>query len=417
MAMNNFETFEKDLLTYLIKDSKKCIETINNNSKLIEGHLSTRDSAQVKAFVNNFNNAVLNPKVKKYKLFEKVLEHELFATVLAQFRESDVLIKAIKQYNENAIKWLLDMNINFGAQDENGMTALMHAVKNDNYLNDKFYKKLVKTIIKTNGKHIQFTDNEGNTALFHAILAKENFENIKNFMKYKDNFDCNHINNKNENILLYACRHSRLVSPDYFALLKKYVTPSVDPNITNDEGKTPAMYLAQRRKYKGLKYYIKEYNIDPNYKSKFGCTLVSEFIKSYYKFYSENIVEDSESVGLNLRPLKQNALTLMALIDLGCDLKSPVDEEGNTVTSILVKMKDELSIKYLLEKGIIDIAIDNKNIQSKKYPEIDISNPSVQKNMKSFSKWLTEVYFPSGTINTHTIGVLFGGSNVSYSYR
>ena len=169
MTMNDFETFEKDLLTYLIKDSKKCIETINNNSKLIEGHLSTRDSAQVKDFVNNFNNAVLNPKVKKYKLFEKVLKHGLFATVLAQFRESDVLIKAIKQYNENAIKWLLDMNINFGAQDENGMTALMHAVKNDNYLNDKFYKKLVKTIIKTNGKHIQFTDNEGNTALFHAI--------------------------------------------------------------------------------------------------------------------------------------------------------------------------------------------------------------------------------------------------------
>eukprot|EP00833_Pecoramyces_ruminatium_P004181 jgi/Orpsp1_1/1178213/evm.model.c7180000064451.1 len=104
MTISEFENFEKELLKQLRKDSKKCLKVIEKNSKLVENYLNGDDLTTIKKFVNDFNDVVLDREVKKYKLFEAVLNHNLFTKVLAQFRESDVLIRAckdIKRYYKN----------------------------------------------------------------------------------------------------------------------------------------------------------------------------------------------------------------------------------------------------------------------------------------------------------------------------
>jgi len=145
MTISEFETFEKELLKQLRKDSKKSLKVIDKNSKLVENYLNGDDLTTVNKFVNDFNSLVLDRNVKKYRYFEAVLKHRLFTKVLAQFRVSDVLIRAckdVKRYylnydfqdfnescNTKVIEWLLTMDINYAVQDEDGMTALMYAVK------------------------------------------------------------------------------------------------------------------------------------------------------------------------------------------------------------------------------------------------------------------------------------------------
>jgi len=68
-----------------------------------------------------------------------------FYNVIAEFRKSDVLIRACKKVNKKAVEWLLTMNIDPTIQDENGMTALMHSAEHvstdfavSTLLNEKF---------------------------------------------------------------------------------------------------------------------------------------------------------------------------------------------------------------------------------------------------------------------------------------
>ncbi|ORX86819.1 ankyrin [Anaeromyces robustus] len=413
MTNSDFETFKKELFKKLRKESKKCSKIIEQNKKLIENYLYNKELPQVKEFVNEFNNIVLDKKIKKYQIFETVLKDKLFDSVLAQFRESDVLVRACKQEYENSvgwniiklehkkvIDWLLTMNINYGAKDELGMTALMYAVRHSNL------EFVVEKIMSTNGKHINLVNNKGNNALFFASL---NEKNLKRFIKYKDSFDPNHLNNNNENIILFICRFGDIISEEHVLLMNQLNCSY--PNITNDDGLTAAMYLVKRGKFQQIKSIVEHYNIDPNYKNKFNNTLVSVYIQEYYTQFQKCIGE-TEGFGLNIRTIKRLAHILRNLVDIGCDFHIPVDEDGNSVTTILSKMKDEITIQYLLEKNCVDYAVDNKLDQNNnKYNEIDITNPVIKTNFESVNKWLKEVYYPSGTLNTEIAGILLHGHN------
>ncbi|ORX87194.1 hypothetical protein BCR32DRAFT_324556 [Anaeromyces robustus] len=412
MTNSDFENFKNELFNKLRKESKDCPIIIERNRKLIDNYLYNKDLPQVKEFVNGFNDIVLDNKIKKYDLFGDVLYDRSFDSILACFRESDVLVRICKQEYEKAAKWkitklenkkvidwLLTMNINYGAKNESGMTALMYAVRHG------ILEFVVEKIMSTNGKHINFVNNKGNNALFFASLDRKN---LKRFMKYKDYFDVNHVNNNNENVILFTCRFGEMVTEEHLLMLKELNCSN--PNIINNNGVTAAMYLVKRCKYQQLKSFVQTYNIDPNYKNKFDNSLISVFIQEYYNQFKETIGK-TEGFGLNMTTIKGFALTLQELIDLGCDFHTPVDEDGNTITTILSKMKDDTTIQYLLENNCVEYAIDNKHDQSNKYSEIDTSNPTIKTNFESVNKWLKEVYYTKGKINTDVAGILLHGHN------
>jgi len=415
MTISNFETFEKELFEKLRKNSKKSLKIIDKNEKLIDNYFNGSNPTYVKKFVNDFNDVVLDKKVKKYDIFESVLKHKLFTNVLAQFRESDVLIRAckdVKKYhefyeaadfreicNKDVVEWLLTMGINFGVQDENGATALMYAAKT---LKLQFAVKKMM-----NGKHIYLLDNKGNSVLFYAA---DNFFSLEKFLKYKDIFDGNHLNNDNENIYTYCCRYRKVINIDFLKLLDKFVSPNkpIDPNVTNREGMTAAMYLTVQVKYKILEYFVKNYNIDPNGINKFGNTLVSVLIKKYYNYVNETIQRE-EGFPTYSMGYKSYCLTFQDLVKLGCDFNRPIDEEGNNVATILLKLHDEHILQYLMTEGGVEVIVDEKNKQSKTFTEIDSANPIIKTNLKKVNMWTKEVMNPKGTINTQLTGLIMMG--------
>lgn len=116
MTASDYESFEYEVLKYLRKDNKKCLKTIANNNKIVENYLNNGDFTYVRKFVSEFNNVVLDPSVRKYKLFESVLNESSFTHVMSEFRKSDVLINACRYKNKEAAKWLLTMNMDMASK-------------------------------------------------------------------------------------------------------------------------------------------------------------------------------------------------------------------------------------------------------------------------------------------------------------
>ncbi|OUM57483.1 hypothetical protein PIROE2DRAFT_17523 [Piromyces sp. E2] len=401
--MNGYYDLKRKIDCIIVfRDKKRFLKHVEKQGKEIESYFNGNNLTLINDFVNEINNSVFKPNIKKFSIFEVILKHKLFTNVLAQFRESDVLIRACKNGDRLPAEWLLTMDINYGVKDDYGMTALMYAVKKTHL------SGIVKEIMSTNGKHIQLCDYYGNNALFYAT---ERVETLDNFLKYKNIFSPNHVNNDNENIILYCCRYGKMKGENYLDILNKY--DCKDPNLTNSEGKTAAMYLAELCKYKELEAFIQFYKIDPNYKNKFGNSILSVFIKAYYTFYITKAEEiprnDIDGFGLTLDNYKMFSLTLKSLVSLGCDFTIPIDSNNNTVGSILSKMKDEVSIQYLLEKDCIEYSLENKNDNNQEYRRIDETNPVVEKHLKMIKKWATEAYYPDGTIHTRKLGRLMMG--------
>jgi len=343
MTKTEFETFSETLLNQLKNENKGCLETIEINAKVIENYLNGQDLSSLKKFVNDFNDTVVEAQVKKYKLFEKVLNHKLFNDVIAEFRKSDILIRACKKVNKTAVEWLLTMNIDPNVQDENGMTALMHAAEHAS--TDFAVSKLL------NEKSANMVDNNGNNVLFHATNAPDI---LKKLLKSKINM--NRLNNDGEDALLYSCRYDKIRA--YEILMKE---KNANINCLNRVGMTPAMYLVENARYREVESLIKSGKVDPNYSNKFGNTLVSVFIKKYYQQYIGNIGETNYASKFNYIITKNYALTLRVLIDLGCDFNKPIDTDGNTPIIALLMMKDYVSAKYLIDKyKNLDLSIKNK---------------------------------------------------------
>jgi len=342
MSKTDFQNFENNLFNQLKTEDKNCLSTIESNTKLIDECLNNEDF--VKTFVNDFNNTVLEAKVKKYSLFESVLNHQLFGKVLASFRQSDIMIRACKDVNRKAVEWLLTMKIDYNYQDENGMNVLMYAAEKASL--GFALEKIMKGPIDIN-----MVDNNGNNALFHATASPDN---LKILLK-KSKINKSQLNSDGESLLLYCCRYDKIRS---FELISK--DKSFDPNICNAVGKTAAMYLVENARFKEVKSIIKNNKIDPNYVNKFGQSLVSTFVKKYYQQYIGNIGETDFTSKLNYVNTKNYALTMLSLIDLRCNFNIPIDEDGNTPIMVFLMMKDYVTAKYLLDKCDINLSIQNK---------------------------------------------------------
>ncbi|OUM66889.1 hypothetical protein PIROE2DRAFT_5749, partial [Piromyces sp. E2] len=201
-------------------------------------------------------------------------------------------------------------------------------------------------------------------------------------IKYKDKFDFNALNNRNENLILYCSRNRKISSAraiDFLNLLYKYNNNGI--NFENDNGKTAAMYLAEGFRYRELYYFVKKFKVDPNFKSKLGNTLTSVFIKKYYQIYMNRIIE-KEGFCLNNQLFKKAIATLDCLCNIGCDVNVPIDEDGTTMLMICSKLHDDVSYKHLVSKGAkeIELVVQNNGV--------DYSDSHVRDNIKMSQKWM-----------------------------
>jgi len=250
----DFQKFQRQLLTEIVNDSKDCFNTIEDNKELIEHYLydNTDAPVYVTSLVQNINDIVIFD-LKKFKTLEKVLKHTSFQKVLGEFRESDVLIRACENGNKKAVDWLLTMNMNIRTTDGKGMTAFMYAVQHSDLLS------VVEFLLKiADEKYLNIKDNDGNTAIFHAIKNKEVLEKMLEYKK----INIYHINNNNENLFTYACKN------DYVILFNTLIKLNFDFNLCSRSGKTAAMYLEENGRHFQLKTLMNEKDIYDEYKIK-----------------------------------------------------------------------------------------------------------------------------------------------------
>jgi len=341
----SLQYFEAEFLNLLMNDDLKCIQVIENNSKLIDEHYNATDSLKATIFVAKLNSVVL--ELSNYKLLEKVLYHPLFAGILAEFRQSDIMIKACQNNKyKKLVEWLLNQEINPDLQDEFGRTALMYAAQH--YPLTFAVEKFLKYKNKKND-FVNYVDNDGNTALFHGLQNKDVF--IK--MLKTNLFDVRHVNNNNENLLLYCCRI------DKYQSVEKLIDLGLDATLVNNVGKNAAMYLVENKRFHQLEKLVDKTKLNVNYMNKFGETLVSVYLKSYYKGITDCILpffNESNYLGY-----KNYASTLMALIKMGCDFNVIIDEDGNTPIIFLLLIEDYVSANYLLKNSKINIDLSHKN--------------------------------------------------------
>lgn len=239
----DFEKFKSVFFSKLKGGSKDCIAIIERNYKLVEAYLSGNENVKtINQFINSFNEIILENKKFKYSLTEKIFKIPCMKSVSEFFRESDILIQACKTNNINAIKWLMTMNINLLKQDDDGMTALMHAVKRYHQL--FFVKKYTEEVLSSFSKNddddpLNIKDRNGENVLFHAIKNTEAFKFLVGCIPALD-VNCVEYSN-NETVLIRCAKSDRV---NFISLILE--RPDVDINIVDSKGWPISFYLAKK---------------------------------------------------------------------------------------------------------------------------------------------------------------------------
>ncbi|OUM57911.1 hypothetical protein PIROE2DRAFT_21427 [Piromyces sp. E2] len=336
-----FKNFKIEHVIDLNHSSKKVIKSINANQGLIKTFLNEKKNIHsIQSYVREINRIVLEAKSsndKKLCIVKRILMNEAFTNVLNAFRNSDVLIRACKIRNKYAIKWLLTMNINSCVQDEKGMTALMYAAK------DSKLSYVVKYLI-SDGDCINISDNNGDTALFHAVNNMASFKELLN-----TNININHLNYNNETILIYCCKNQILKPIKYLIKI-----PQLDINAFDVQEKTAVMYLAENGEYKGIRY-LGSRNCKLNIINQYNESALSLLLRNLYTEQNQDICD-------------KYYRTIVELVELGCNFNIPVDNEGNTAIMVFILVKDYTSLQYILKHGKdIDLSIKNYHGQDAQY--------------------------------------------------
>jgi len=360
----DFNKFLNDLINDLKNYEKKCIKILENNKKLIEAELS-KDSNQEKVdrFITEFNDAVLQDN-KKYKYYESVLKHDSMKYILSVFQNSDILIQACKFANEKAAEWLLTMNINPYIQDKNGMTALMHAVKN---------AKPQSVISKHSYdfKCLNIEDYNGNNVLFYAIGKPVTI--IRELMKA----DVNHINHDGETVLLYCCKNKLY---DSIKMINESFH-GIDLNITDNTGKTAMMYIAEYQKALVFTYFnIYQRRTAFNYVTDQGESVLSVLLKNMYgNLDHPKFTRDYVDV-------------IVSLIKGDADFNVVVDEDGNTALMVFLLAGDYETFYYVTSyTRYVDFAKKNKHGESVTSLFLKLGVPTSYKDENKVYSYITSM--------------------------
>ena len=344
-----YHEFEKKLIYQLKNDDQDSINTVLNNRKLIQEYLqNTEKPIHIKSLVDGINDIIVSKRVN-FGIIEKVLIMESMKCVLSEFRSSDVMLLACKKRNIMAVKWLLQMNINPYMEDDNGMTVLMQAAKNDLLY---YFPQL----IGEDNDYINILDKNNENALFYAI------NNLNSFNKLLEtNINVNNINKQNDNVLLYSCRYD--LYDNVYSLLNK---PELDYNQIDKEGRTALMYLLDHEYYMLFSKILNQikkkdikYNI--NYRSKLNNeSILSIFIKKYYEMYCNESFKEKSKEGIYL--INCIGRVYAAILSFpGFDINIPIDENGNTAIMVFIMMNDLVMVDFTLSYyKDIDLGIKNK---------------------------------------------------------
>eukprot|EP00833_Pecoramyces_ruminatium_P018369 jgi/Orpsp1_1/1192401/evm.model.d7180000092928.1 len=365
----NFEEFKTSLLNDLKTNNINCLKYIDKNSGSIK-NLLLNDNAddELNDLLNGIIEIILNTEKKKYDLIEKVLTHTTLTVVYNRFKNSEVLIEAYKRENIKAIKWLLKLNLNYCVQDKDGVSALMLSVRN--YI----VPKAVSRMIDADKNCILLTDNNGDNALFYSY---ENLEALKTLLD-TNTYDINYKNRNGETFLIHCCKQKNLDSNSFKLIMVALANqcPSLDPNRTDDTGKTALMYLAESGKSNEIRsLYYRFKTIFVNYKNKLQQSALSLVINNMYvpvETGSETETEreeegtSEEEKMKNKNKNKNNPFfssylnTIKVLLEINYNFNIPIDEEGNTAIMIFIMVNDFNTLKYVLKNNShIDLTQEN----------------------------------------------------------
>jgi len=343
-----FKNFENEFLLQLKFKDGNCLKLIEINKELIDKNLGNdADPKRLDKFVNGINNIILKTESSilknNFKLIEKVLKHPYFDKVLYTFNNSDILVKACKAENKSAAKWLItNMNVSPYIQDEDGVSALMYAAKYG-------FKFVVKPFFN-DSRCMNLEDKHGNNILFYAVLNKE-FAPSDGTSKFaadliNSEVDINHINHNCETVLSYCIKNN------IFKPINQYLLhcPKIDVNIADEDGYTPAMYLASKGRYSEfVNLHRKGCNYD--YIDRYGESALSILIKKFYspKEYRNGV------------PYESYVRVMSALVNHQSDFNIPIDKDENTAFMISLIVNDSYTTnfcaKYLKK---LDLSVKNK---------------------------------------------------------
>jgi len=335
-----FNTFETKFFFDLKSNNKACVNTLDYQSKLIEANLGEDGNQKtIDEFVQKFNDCLLlQCEAKKFKLFEKVLRHPTMKKVLEAFQKSDILIKACKisvdDKNKSMLKWLLTMNIDLCIQDDDGMTALMYAVKNSKLM------FVVKYILENGRRSIHLLDKNGENALFHSLGQIEILNEL-----LRTEIDVNHKNNNMENVLIYCCKND-IFEPIQYLTVRK----DIDVNDIDGEERTAAMYLTEKARNSEIRTLNKR-DCNYNYKNKKNESVMSILIHKLYE------PKEQRQYGLISKYI--SILTIM--VHFNCSFNVTIDEDENTAIMAFIIVNDIYTLYYVLNYSRnFDLSIKNK---------------------------------------------------------
>jgi len=370
----DYPEIEQNLL-YQIKENNNdnCMKIIKKYEKILSDYLKGGENKHVKEFLKKLNYIFVNTEyIKEFYAAQNVLNNEIFSEVLTKFNESDVLIRACRKRNKNTIRWLLEKtNINVCVTDEKGRTALMYA--SEHWILVFF----VEQLLLKNKDSAFFSDNEGNTALYHSIHCFNNFNRILYTIK-----DMDHLNNNLETIIYYCGKNNV-----YFRFDTLFQIPNLNikitPEIFIEEGKRVFPKLVQDGNDALLKYLATQYlaisstldiNILKCIINDISDTLLTIITKNYYDAYMSG---DKDTISNYVRMLK------VLIFDLECNINSVIDEEGNTLLMFFLLIEDYTSTNYILSsKPDIDLSIKNKRNVNASYLSLFIKNEEKDLRMK-----------------------------------
>lgn len=362
----DFNKFQTEFLTQLKSKNKKCLESIESNKTLIQENLGENADAEViKNFVKELNEVIvenvenddhqINIIIEgnknsthfqnKYELVEKVLKNPYFSRVLENFKDSDVLLRACKEGNKSAAKWLLTMNVTPYLQDEDGVSALMYAAKNS-------FEFVVEAHLH-DSVCINLVDNKGENVLFYSVRnLKFVIDNVMTNNKYQNNLvlnsdiNINQTNNKGETILTYCIKHDIIEPICRFFLYH----PQIDVNIADNDGKTAAMYLTEKGLFVELdKLHDKNCNYD--YIDMDGQSALSILISKMYDYNKE----------IDKVPYIDYAREMNIFVNYQCNFNYSVDNDENTAFMVILIQNDMTTAKFCakyLKK--LDLSVKNK---------------------------------------------------------
>jgi len=354
-----YNEFEKKLLSQLKNDDKECVNTVIQNEKLIQNYLqNTEKPVHIKSLVDGINDIISN-KYVKFTFIEEVLKMESMRDVLAEFRESDVVIRVCQKDNSTALKWLMTMDINPFVSDSNGMISLMYAAK------QKHLYFFVEYLVKGEGNEelVNIVDNNGENALFHAINVPEIFE-----LLLKTKIDVNHRNNDKETVLYLSLRNELSSNLEHL-----FLHPDVDLRIADKAGKTPIMEVLEQENYAVVVKVLRKLRerarkspgsvkLDINYRSEVSNeSIMSILIKMYFQMCCRNNYRESIPGKMDLITALGYILGLVISYP-GFDINMPIDEIDNTPIMFFLMIGDFVAANFIFSCcKDVDLGKKNKN--------------------------------------------------------